>query len=200
MKLRHKIIFISILLPVLIISSLIIYSFVFKQIKNEIIYLIIIMSHALTFYVAQRLKIMTFNYKRPTSKQIARWSLVSLFIWMVSLFEINILNPVFHYFEECQSKDTLISGLYFLIATPLLEEVFMKSIFMDSLIKLKINNIVIIVLSASYFAIFHYPSILIIHLLMGLITSYLYYKNKDVVQCILIHSICNGVLIIEAQF
>ena len=200
MKLLYKTIFISILLPLLIISSLIIYNLVFKHIKNEIIYAIIIGSYALTFYVARRLKIMTPHYKRPTLKQIARWSLISLFIWGVSLFEINILNPRFHYFEYNQSEFKLTNSIYYLIFTPLLEELFMKSIFMNSLIKLKINSIVIIFLSVSYFAIFHYPSILLIHLLMGLITSYLYYKNKDVVQCILIHSIYNGVLIIEANF
>lgn len=76
----------------------------------------------------------------------------------------------------------------------------MKSIFMESLMKLKLKKVFVILFSSACFAIFHFPSILIVHLLMGLITSFLYYRNKDVVQCILIHSIYNGILGIESQF
>ena len=143
---------------------------------------------------------MTIRYKRPDIRQVFEWSLISLFIWLISLVEINILNPNFNYFEHHENRHTLISCLYHLISAPLTEEVFMKSIFMESLMKLKLKNVFVILLSSACFVIFHFPSILIVHLLMWLVTSFLYYRNKDVVQCILIHSIYNGILGIESQF
>jgi membrane protease YdiL (CAAX protease family) len=143
---------------------------------------------------------MTIRYKRPDIRQVFEWSLISLFIWLISLVEINILNPNFNYFEHHENRHTLISGFYYLISAPLTEEVFMKSIFMESLMKLKLKKVFVILLSSACFVIFHFPSILIVHLLMGLVTSFLYYRNKDVVQCILIHSIYNGILGIESQF
>lgn len=200
MKLNLKLIFILIFLNLLIVSSFLLYTHVYKHINNEIIYLIIIGSYALTFYVARKLKMITLRYKRPDIRQVFEWSLISLFIWLISLVEINILNPNFNYFEHHENRHTLISGLYYLISAPLIEEVFMKSIFMESLIKLKLKKVFVILLSSACFAIFHFPSILIVHLLMGLVTSFLYYRNKDVVQCILIHSIYNGILGIESQF
>ena len=136
MKFSLKLIFVLILLNLLIVSSFLLYTHVYKHINNEIIYLIIIGSYALTFYVARKLKMITLRYKRPDIRQVFEWSLISLFIWLISLVEINILNPNFNYFEHHENRHTLISGLYYLISAPLIEEGFMKSIFMESLITL----------------------------------------------------------------
>ena len=83
-----------------------------------------------------------------------------------------------------------------MFAAPIIEEVFNKKIVFENLLELKLKSSLAILMSASYFALFHLPDIYITHFLFGLLTTFIYFYKKNLIQTILIHSFYNISIIV----
>ena len=103
----------------------------------------------------------------------------------------------FHLFKPLEKPNFDFSRLiYVLFAVPIIEEVFNKKIVFKNLLQLKLKPYLAILLSASYFALSHLPEIYITHFVFGLVTTFIYFNKKNLIQTILIHSFYNMSIIV----
>lgn len=86
------------------------------------------------------------------------------------------------------------------LIAPLLEEFFSKIILLDSLRKIIHNRLWVILMIALYFWILHFPTFMATHFIFGLTTAYLYYTNKNLFQVILIHVLYNALIVLFNNF
>tara|TARA_R110000868_G_scaffold111773_1_gene301509 strand:+ start:7358 stop:7918 length:561 start_codon:yes stop_codon:yes gene_type:complete len=173
------------------IFSFIIAFFIDEKLERKKTYLLIILVYWILFFVSKKLKILEIKFKSLHYSEFLKSFLISCGILLIYIFEIKILNPKIGYFEFYYPKYDFFDFSYYVLIAPFLEEIFTKSIIMQNLLKEKLNIYGIIFIISIYFTIFHYPSILLIHLTMGIINSFLYYKNQNVMQCVLIHAFYN---------
>ncbi|MDQ2180262.1 CPBP family intramembrane glutamic endopeptidase [Marinifilum sp. D714] len=78
------------------------------------------------------------------------------------------------------------------IAAPILEELLMRGIVLDGLLK-NYNPWKAIIWSAVFFGIIHFnPWQFVVAFSIGIVMGYLYWKTKSLVLCMLIHAVNNG--------
>lgn len=179
----RKIILISILLPLSILIVLIAVSLLYSNSKNIVEYqfVSIILTYALVLNIAYKIKILKINKIKISFKEF----IIAVILSLV-LFSIFYLEKV-QFGNYIKKTPTFFLSFITVILTPVVEEFFNKKIIFDNLITLKFNKFWTIIISSLYFSILHYPNILLIHFLVGLTTSFIYYKGKNILQVILIH-------------
>jgi len=78
------------------------------------------------------------------------------------------------------------------VAAPILEELLMRGIVLDGLLK-NYNPWKAIVWSAVFFGIMHFnPWQFVVAFLIGIVMGYLYWKTKSLLLCMIIHAVNNG--------
>lgn len=193
MKLSLKILTLSLLLPFLSVVSVLIGTYFgdgnIKTI-NLLSYFGIIISHISVFYIAFKINILKLESNKISFNEI----LFSLGISVVLSFGYYSELYLFKLGEK--PTFDLSRLIYVLFAAPIIEEVFNKKIVFKNLLQLKLKPYLAILLSASYFAISHLPNIYITHFVFGLVTTFIYLKNKNLIQAILIHSFYNMLIIV----
>lgn len=113
------------------------------------------------------------------------------------LFGLSLVLSIYierYFFPISKSINASLSWFpYFsaLIFAPLVEEFFYKIIILDNLKKIKISNILVILIVTALFTLGHWPNISITLFILGLLTSYLYLKNNNIIQVIVVHFIYN---------
>ena len=193
MKLSFKILTLCLLLPFLsVLSVLLSVHFGNENIKttNLLSYFGVIISHIIVFYIAFKINIFKLESNKISFNEI----LFSLGISVVLFFSYY---SEFHLFKPLEKPTFEFSRLiYVLFAVPIIEEIFNKKIVFKNLLQLKLKPYLAILLSASYFAISHLPDIYITHFVFGLVTTFIYFRNKNLIQTILIHSFYNMSIIV----
>ncbi|MCY1632867.1 CPBP family intramembrane glutamic endopeptidase [Marinifilum sp. D737] len=78
------------------------------------------------------------------------------------------------------------------VAAPILEELLMRGIVLDGLLK-NYNPWKAIIWSAVFFGIMHFnPWQFVVAFLIGIVMGYLYWKTKSLLLCMIIHAVNNG--------
>lgn len=189
MKLAYKILILYLLLPSLSISSIIGIHFIFGIENTERINLFshlgLLISHIIVIIIAIKINIIKINVPKIKLIQILISLVLGLILFYIYYMEFNFLTNL------KKPNYNLINFLYAIIFAPILEEFFYKIILFNNLILLKINPYFLILITALLFSFGHLPNIYIAHFLLGLITTFIYFKNKSLIQSILIHSFYN---------
>jgi membrane protease YdiL (CAAX protease family) len=123
-----------------------------------------------------------------TKKQMIITFFLCLMLFLICYVEFSFLidfkKPRFDY----------IDFVYSVIFASILEEFFFKKIIFENLILSKINPYLAIFTTALLFSLSHLPNVYITHFLGGFATTFIYFKNKNLTQSILIHSFYNLLL------
>ena len=193
MKTSSKILILCLLLPFLSISSVVLsIHFGDENIKttNLLSYFGIIISHVIVFLIALKINIFKLGSNKISFTEV----LFSLGVSVVLFFSYYL---EFHLFKPLEKPNIEFSTfIYFVFAAPIIEEVFNKKIVFENLLELKLKSSLAILMSASYFALFHLPDIYITHFLFGLLTTFIYFYKKNLIHTILIHSFYNISIIV----
>lgn len=154
--------------------------------------LIMYIAYIITILISIKVVRFKFNFQR--------WEL-NLKIVLISFMLALVLFCSF-YIEKvflgnyAKGKFTFLQAISTVLLTPVLEEFFSKGILMENLKKVVQSPLWNIVIIALYFWILHFPTIMITHLIFGLITAYVYYYQKNLLQVMLIHSLYNGFIVV----
>ena len=193
MKLSFKILTLCFLLPFLsIVSVLLSVHFGDENIKttNLLSYFGNIISYVIVFLIAFKINILKLGSNKISFNEV----IFSLGVSVVLFFSYYL---EFHLFKPLEKPNFDFSRLiYVLFAVPIIEEVFNKKIVFKNLLQLKLKPYLAILLSASYFALSHLPEIYITHFVFGLVTTFIYFNKKNLIQTILIHSFYNMSIIV----
>jgi|GEM_PF-5645548 len=183
----RKLLLVTFLFPFIIIVFIVATTFLVGKSAYIDDYLIfsIILASTLVIAFSYKLKLIEFNTFKVNLKEF----LIALLASGL-LFFIFYLQRV-HFGQYTKEPLSLLSSIMTFVLIPIVEEVFNKKVILDNLDKLKVNKYLVIGLPIFYFAVLHYPHILLIHFLVGLTTTLIYYKNRNILQVILIHAIYN---------
>lgn len=187
-----KIILISILLPIFVILVLVSTHILFSDSKNIVEYqsASIVITYAIVLSASYKMNILKVDEIRINFKEF-NISLIASFVLFCIFYAEKVM------FNDYNKKTpTFILSFITVVLTPIVEESFNKKIILDNLRVLKFNTFWTIIIPSLFFTIFHYPNILLIHFLMGLVSSYIYYKNRNILQVIFIHIIYNFLIIL----
>lgn len=89
-------------------------------------------------------------------------------------------------------QDNIWGFLTVAVAAPILEELLMRGIVLDGLLK-NYNPWKAIIWSAVFFGIMHFnPWQFVVAFLIGVVMGYLYWKTKSLLLCMIIHAVNNG--------
>jgi len=183
----RKLIIVTCLLPILVIVFIVITAFIFGESLyiDEYLILSTILASALIIAFSFKLKLIKFNFLNINLKEF----LIALLLAAILFFIFYIEKICFgSYIKEPSS---VLFSIMMIVLIPIVEEVINKKIVLDNLDKLKVNKFLIIGLTIFYFTVLHYPDILFVHFLVGLGTTLIYYKNRNILQVILIHAFYN---------
>lgn len=192
---KKKLLLLALLLPfVFLVLAILCFSlFGGKQIS---IFLISDIANLVAILIAARVLQINFNIKR--------WRLgingffLNLFLALFLFMLFYVEKVIFE--DYIKGKYSFYQALSAILLTPVLEEFFSKRILMEHLqvvIKKPVWNILII---GFYFWLLHFPTLMITHLLFGLITATFYYYRRNLLQVILIHGIYNALIVIFNNF
>ncbi len=183
----RKLLLVTFLFPFVIILFIVATTLFFGKSLYIDDYLIfsIILASTLVIAFSYKLKLIKFD----TFKLNLREFIVA-FLASGLLFFIFYIQRV-HFGQYTKEPFSLLSSIMTFVLIPVVEEIFNKKVILDNLEKLKVNKFLVISLPIFYFTVLHYPHILFIHFLVGITTTIIYYKNRNILQVILIHAIYN---------
>ncbi|MFH4968980.1 CPBP family intramembrane glutamic endopeptidase [Gaetbulibacter sp. M240] len=182
-NLIRKVIILSVLLPVLVILNLVFAAFFFGKSENFDNYnsIVIVISFVIVLIISKRFFLLNFGREKFIFKEFLIATILAIFLFIIFYFE-KVLFDVY-----IKSPISILMIFSIVLCLPIVEELFVKKVILDNLILIGYKKIFVILIPSIYFAILHFPEIYMTHLFVGLITSWVYYKNKSILQVILIH-------------
>lgn len=190
---KFKLIFLSLLLPVLALISIVAGSVFLKDYYIDLVIdLAYTLSYIIVILVAIKICDVHFNSRNwfPDPKQVLISILLAFALFGCFYLEKVILGT---YTKGIFTWYQILSTV---LIAPVLEEFFSKVILMDNLRKIIHNKFWVILIIALYFWILHFPTLMATHFIFGLTTAYLYYNNKNLFQVILIHILYNALIVL----
>ncbi|MCK9211753.1 MAG: CPBP family intramembrane metalloprotease [Ignavibacteriaceae bacterium] len=133
-----------------------------------------------------------FNYRKTPLSIYALVILISI-TFVIILFPLLIKMSVIHNgMSNFKSTGLSIIIIYGIVLVPLLEEILFRGMFLGDFIKLY-SPIKAILYSSILFALIHInPSQMLTAFLGGLFLGFVYYKTNNLLPCIVLHSVING--------
>lgn len=187
---RLKLLGLALLFPAM--GLILILLFHYSGNTNFSIALTVHIAYLITIFIAIKAVRFKFSIKRwiLSPKLILTSFILALFIFFTFYLEKIFLG------NYTKGPFTFLEVLSSVILAPVLEEFFSKGILMENLKKVVKNPFLNILIIALYFWVFHFPTIMITHFILGLLTAYVYYYRKNLLEVIAIHSFYNGFIVI----
>jgi len=149
-------------------------------------------AYLITIFIA--IKAVEFKFSEERWILSSKLIFTSFFLALLIFFTFYLEKVYFG--NYIKGPFTFLDVLSGVILAPVLEEFFSKGILMENLKKVVKNPFLNILIIALYFSVFHFPTIMFIHFILGLITAYVYYYRKNLLEVIAIHSFYNGFIVI----
>ena len=197
MKLIFKILGLYLLTPILsVLLIIILYFFLdIKEVNTKSLfsYFWNIVCHIIVIFIAVKINVVKIDLNKisvVTKKQILTSIFLCLLLFFICYVELSFSD------DFKKPKFDYIAFVYSVIFASILEEFFFKKIIFENLILSKVNPYLSILITGLLFSLIHFPNIYITQFLGGIATTFIYFKNKNLTQSILIHSFYNVLLYI----
>ncbi|MFD2518191.1 CPBP family intramembrane glutamic endopeptidase [Salinimicrobium flavum] len=188
-KLKLRLFLFFLLLPLLTFSLFVLVLIFFEDLERiyGISSYLVIFSYSILIFLAIKAGLLQFRSLRPnlSLKRFFFGIALGLILFLVFFIEKVILQD---YSPSPHRGIYLLSAVVF---APLLEEIFSKKILFNNLLKIFRSKVLAISIVAVYFAILHYPNLMLTHFIIGFMTTVVYFRNRDLWQVVVIHAVYN---------
>jgi len=126
-------------------------------------------------------------------KSIEWKKIVKLYILSITLFigVILLISPIISINTwDYSNKNIFSSVFYFIVLAPIIEEFIFRGIILNRF-KKKYNQKSVIIISSILFALLHFDPNVFSRFLLGLLASLLYIETKNIINCMIFHSLNN---------
>lgn len=184
-----KVLFISILHPFLVATFILVYLLLFDHQGINTNRALFFLACVLTLFLAKPLNLLKIRAEKISLKEAILSVLFAIGIYAVghSLFQYIKLSEVI----ENERELTALHLFFVLIFAPVFEEIFIKSVLMESLLSVNISKVFTVLFVSIYFTFLHYPEIHTYQIVLGFSLALLYLYKRNVILCIATHFFYN---------